>query len=160
LKFILPQPPSYPNGRRLRYKSNQLFWHRDSLRRKWEGRRDDRFLSATDGRLLPLVVQSTDKVRRGAAEVTWARTIIVDDIPAILRVMFWALGPHVKGDVASSTHFNDGVTPSTTLVRKKKTRAHLKTWFKYPVGAVMILVLVRLTLLTSSSIFSMLTAAK
>jgi hypothetical protein len=31
------------------------------------------------------------------------------------------------------------------LIRKKKARANLETWFKYPVGAVMILVLVRLT---------------
>lgn len=129
----------------LRYKSNQRFRHRDSLRRTWEGRRDDRFLNATDGRLLPLVVQSTHKVRRGAAKVTWTRTIIMDDIPVILRAMFWALGPHVKGDVTSSTPFKGGVTSSTSLIRKKKARAHLETWFKYPVGAVMILVLVRLT---------------
>ncbi|KAJ6041237.1 uncharacterized protein N7446_010870 [Penicillium canescens] len=135
-------PPSYPLiGRQLRYKSNQQFWHRDSLGRKWKGRRDDRFLNATDGRLLPLVVQSTNKVRREAGEVTWARTILIDDTPAILKVMFWALGSRVTKDAESSTPFHVEVTSSTPLIRNNQARAQLKTWFNYPVGAVIIFVL-------------------
>lgn len=137
---------------RLVYKSKKIFWHRDSLGRMVHGRRDDRLISSTDGRLVPLVVMSTRKVLQSKAEATWKRTGLVDDIPGVLRVMFWALGPYVKEDVTSSTTFGDGATSTTCLAGRnpppklwlEKAQVQVKTGFKYSVGALTIVVLVRI----------------
>ncbi|KAJ5779485.1 hypothetical protein N7457_007205 [Penicillium paradoxum] len=135
-------PSSHPRlEKRLRYKPTGLFWHRDSLRREWKGYRDDRFISAKDGRLLPLFVQSTNEVLRGTSQVTWKRITIIDDIPLILQVMFWTLRSHLEANAASNIPSSGGGTSSTPLVRKKDIKTHLEIWFKYPVGAVTILVL-------------------
>ncbi|KAF9250694.1 hypothetical protein DTO006G1_5798 [Penicillium roqueforti] len=56
--------------------------------------------------------------------------------------MFWALGPRSKKkNVTSSTPLHGGATSSTSLIRKNHSRAQVEIRFKYPVGAVIILVL-------------------
>ncbi|KAL1878442.1 hypothetical protein Plec18167_004514 [Paecilomyces lecythidis] len=93
----------YGRGRPGRkYKSSGTFRHKDSIGRVWIGPEDDRYLSATDGRLERLVVQASWQVRSGSANSTWARKPMEERIPAILRIVYGLLGPHLESDREAS----------------------------------------------------------
>ncbi|KAL4746681.1 hypothetical protein BDW72DRAFT_197474 [Aspergillus terricola var. indicus] len=87
--------PVEPPG--LTYKDNAKHRHRDALSRIEWHREDDRYLSSTDGRLKRLVVQSTEDVRRGPRNGTWARTGIRSVTPVQMRVVYWVLKGHIEG---------------------------------------------------------------
>ncbi|KAJ9293510.1 hypothetical protein DTO271G3_7775 [Paecilomyces variotii] len=90
----------YPPGRK--YKSTQKFRHKDSLGRVWIGPEDDRYLSATDGRLKSLVVQASEEIRDGPANSTWPRKAMEPCTPAVLQVLYGLLGPQLRNDSKAS----------------------------------------------------------
>lgn len=84
------------------YKPTGDFRHKDSLGRVWIGPEDDRYLSATDGRLAPLVVQATNAIWNGPANSTWARSTIEECTPMILRVVYSVLRPRARSGSITS----------------------------------------------------------
>ncbi|XRM46720.1 hypothetical protein ABZX51_009749 [Aspergillus tubingensis] len=80
------QYATYLPGRK--YRSVEEYRHKDSLGRVWIGRENDRYLSATDGRLVELVVQASEDICHGPANSTWARKKIEESTPTILRVVY------------------------------------------------------------------------
>lgn len=85
-----------------KYMPTKTFRHKDSIGRVWVGPEDDRYLSATDGRLAELVVQAPENVWGGPANSTWARAKVAECTPAILRVVYSLLGPHLQNDPDAS----------------------------------------------------------
>ncbi|KAJ6041305.1 uncharacterized protein N7446_010805 [Penicillium canescens] len=85
----------------VRYNTSTLFRHKDTLGREWHGCEDDRYLSATDGRLSQLIVQATGEICNGPQNSTWARTKIRDPTPMMLRVMLWVLRERLMSSQAS-----------------------------------------------------------
>ncbi|PWY65424.1 hypothetical protein BO83DRAFT_401898 [Aspergillus eucalypticola CBS 122712] len=81
-----------------KYRSVEEYRHKDSLGRVWIGREDDRYLSATDGRLVELVVQASGDICHGPANSTWARKRIEETTPTILRVVYSLLGRQLQND--------------------------------------------------------------
>ncbi|GKZ38306.1 hypothetical protein AbraIFM66950_010436, partial [Aspergillus brasiliensis] len=77
---------TYLPGRK--YKSIKKYRHKDSLGRVWIGREKDQYLSATDGRLVELVVQASEEICHGPANSTWARRKLEESTPTILRVVY------------------------------------------------------------------------
>ncbi|GKZ21925.1 hypothetical protein AbraIFM66951_007306 [Aspergillus brasiliensis] len=77
---------TYLPGRK--YKSIKKYRHKDSLGRVWIGRENDQYLSATDGRLVELVVQASEEICHGPANSTWARRKLEESTPMILRVVY------------------------------------------------------------------------
>ncbi|KAJ5984402.1 hypothetical protein N7481_006501 [Penicillium waksmanii] len=94
-----PQDISEPG---YNYTSTNKFRHKDSLGRVWTGPEDDRYLSATDGRLAPLVVQATKDTFDGPANSTWVRTDLVECTPGILQIVYSLLGPQLRNGSAMS----------------------------------------------------------
>lgn len=78
------------------YETTTDFRHKDSLGRVWIGPEDDRYLSPTDGRLAPLIVQATNAIWNGPANSTWARSTIEGCTPIILRIVYSVLGPRFR----------------------------------------------------------------
>jgi hypothetical protein len=81
-----------------KYESSEEFRHRDSLGRVFKGPEDDRYLSATDGRLEPLIVQATEDIWDGPSNSTWTRSMVQECTPTILRVVYVLLGSHIQND--------------------------------------------------------------
>ncbi|GLA67353.1 hypothetical protein AtubIFM54640_010333 [Aspergillus tubingensis] len=81
-----------------KYRSVEEYRHKDSLGRVWIGRETDRYLSATDGRLVELVVQASEAICHGPANSTWARKRIEESTPTILRVVYSLLGRHLQSN--------------------------------------------------------------
>ncbi|KAI4250308.1 MAG: hypothetical protein L6R42_008764, partial [Xanthoria sp. 1 TBL-2021] len=71
-------------------KRNQLFHHRDFLRRPYSGQRDTRFLDPKDGRPTELVVQSSEEVLAHKSGADWTRKTIDNEGPWIFRLAHWA----------------------------------------------------------------------
>ena len=67
-------------------KRNQIFHHRDVLRRPYSGRRDTRFLNPKDGRPTELVVQSSEAVRTNNSGADWERKSIENKGPWMFRL--------------------------------------------------------------------------
>lgn len=89
-----------PPGRK--YESTETFRHKDSLGRVWTGPEDDRYLSATDGRLASLIVQASEEIRDGPANSTWPRKAMEPCTPTILQVVYGLLGPQLQNDPDAS----------------------------------------------------------
>lgn len=89
-----------PPGRE--YQSAEIFRHKDSLGRVWTGPEDDRYLSATDGRLASLIVQASEEIRDGPANSTWPRKAMEPCTPTILQVVYGLLGPQLQNDPDAS----------------------------------------------------------
>ncbi|KAJ9225466.1 hypothetical protein DTO169C6_2199 [Paecilomyces variotii] len=89
-----------PPGRK--YQSAEIFRHKDSLGRVWTGPEDDRYLSATDGRLASLVVQASEEIRDGPANSTWPRKAMEPCTPTILQIVYGLLGPQLQNDPDAS----------------------------------------------------------
>lgn len=62
------------------------------------GCENDRYLSATDGRLVELVVQASEDICHGPANSTWARRKIEESTPTILRVVYSLLGRQLQNN--------------------------------------------------------------
>lgn len=86
----------------IKYQPTRVFRHKDSLGRLWIGPEDDRYLSATDGRLSELVVQASEDVWNGPSNSTWARKKVQKCTPAMLRVVYSLLGDHLQSRPGAS----------------------------------------------------------
>ncbi|RAK75079.1 uncharacterized protein BO72DRAFT_383219 [Aspergillus fijiensis CBS 313.89] len=95
---------TYLPGRK--YKSITRYRHKDSLGRVWIGREDDRYLSATDGRLVELVVQASEDICHGPANSTWARKKIEESTPTILRIVYSLLGRQLHNNQDARSRIN------------------------------------------------------
>ncbi|KAL8650078.1 MAG: hypothetical protein Q9226_005296 [Calogaya cf. arnoldii] len=71
-------------------KGNQLYHHRDVLKRPYSGQRDTRFLSPKDGRPTKLIVQSSEDVLANTSGVDWTRKPIDNAGPWMFRLTHWA----------------------------------------------------------------------
>ncbi|KAF2471129.1 uncharacterized protein BDR25DRAFT_223590 [Lindgomyces ingoldianus] len=94
--FKLQSPRFY---RKPGYGYEKLATHRhlDCFEREWVGDYDDRYISAYDGKISKLVVQSVDDIYDGAPNSTWRRTFIRNIAPFYLRLANWPLN-HVDYD--------------------------------------------------------------
>jgi hypothetical protein len=71
------------------YSSQKLYRLRDYMDRVIERREDDRCISATDGKVKQLIVQSSDDLFFGRHRDTWMRTRITDRTVWQIRVAAW-----------------------------------------------------------------------
>ena len=75
--------------------SSNIFYHRDLLRRSYQGKRDDRFLNPRNGRVIKLIVQCTSDVKNARAKASWIRTTVYNDSPRLFRISHWATEKYV-----------------------------------------------------------------
>jgi hypothetical protein len=68
-----------------------MYRHRDCKGRIWIGPEDDRYLNPHDGRLVELVVQTTDELMRRPTNSTWKRAPIRNVTPLMLRIVCWTM---------------------------------------------------------------------
>ncbi|OGM50964.1 hypothetical protein ABOM_000096 [Aspergillus bombycis] len=94
---------AYLPGRK--YKSTGKYRHKDTLGRVWIGPEDDRYLRATDGRLVELVVQVSKDIWHGPTNSTWARKKIEESTPTILRVVYSLLGRQLQNNQDAWSRF-------------------------------------------------------
>ncbi|KAF4152479.1 hypothetical protein CNMCM6936_008043 [Aspergillus lentulus] len=85
-----------------KYQPTRVYRHKDSLGRLWIGPEEDRYLSATDGRLSELVVQASEDIWNGPSNSTWARKKVQKCTPAMLRVVYSLLGDHLQNRPGAS----------------------------------------------------------
>ncbi|KAL8838467.1 MAG: hypothetical protein Q9176_005019 [Flavoplaca citrina] len=71
-------------------KRNQLFHHRDILKRPYSGLRDTRFLNPKDGKPTKLIVQSSEEVLANRSSADWERKSTDNAGPWIFRLTHWA----------------------------------------------------------------------
>ncbi|KAL8735021.1 MAG: hypothetical protein Q9166_001146 [cf. Caloplaca sp. 2 TL-2023] len=71
---------------------NQIFHHRDFLRRPFSGRRDNRFLNPKDGRPKELVVQCSENVLANRSGANWSRISVQNKGPWMFHLAHWASG--------------------------------------------------------------------
>ncbi|KAL8881520.1 MAG: hypothetical protein Q9198_001287 [Flavoplaca austrocitrina] len=71
-------------------KRNQLFHHRDILKRPYSGLRDIRFLNPRDGKPTKLIVQSSEEVLANRSSADWERKSTDNAGPWIFRLTHWA----------------------------------------------------------------------
>ncbi|KAF2129101.1 hypothetical protein P153DRAFT_397288 [Dothidotthia symphoricarpi CBS 119687] len=96
--------------------------HKDVFEREWTGDYDDRYLSAWDGRISKLVVQTVDDIYDNNTTATYRRTFIRNIAPLYLRLANWPFN-HVN------YHLNDGrPTSEGTYVLQNYPMLCLK-WF-------------------------------
>ena len=107
----------------LERKRNQIFHHRDILRRPYSGRRDTRFLNPKDGRPTELVVQSSEEVLANKSGADWARKTIENKGPWMFRLSHWA-----TADGRSSIALWLPACAVLTIVVRTSCQRHMNTW--------------------------------
>ncbi|KAL9038379.1 MAG: hypothetical protein Q9180_003174 [Flavoplaca navasiana] len=71
-------------------KRNQLFHHRDILKRPYSGLRDTRFLNPKNGKPTKLIVQSSEEVLANRPSADWERKSTDNAGPWVFRLAHWA----------------------------------------------------------------------